>query len=216
MQVESSAYGENGGSDLAWGRGFDEQVRGLWPSFGGSQIPKPSGIQNQFNTQHSAEYGLVPFGTRTTKVVPDINWLYVVWSRQAPSSQSAFETETMDVRPRISGPIQFVNGLLETWRLRQSDATSLLGFEADEWPQVESILNGTGNLSGRDVKDRIACLFEIRRTLSSLFKNQTVENNWLREIHPLLNERKPLDLLLEGSMENLLLVRDYVELAAGR
>ena len=32
----------------------------------------------------------------------------------------------------------------------------------------------------------------------------------------MLNERSPMDLMLEGSMENLLLVRDYVEAAAGR
>ncbi len=77
-------------------------------------------------------------------------------------------------------------------------------------------MNGYGILSGCDVRDRIACLLEIRGTLSGLFKDQDVENDWLREPHSMLNDQKPLDLLLEGSIENLLLVRDYAALAAGR
>ena len=32
----------------------------------------------------------------------------------------------------------------------------------------------------------------------------------------MLDERAPLELMLEGSMENMLLVREYVEAAAGR
>ena len=43
-----------------------------------------------------------------------------------------------------------------------------------------------------------------------------VENEWLRESHETLNGQIPMDLLLEGSMENLLLVKEYVEVAAGR
>ena len=34
--------------------------------------------------------------------------------------------------------------------------------------------------------------------------------------HDLLDGQAPMTLLLEGSMENLLLVKEYVEAAAGR
>lgn len=216
MQLESNTYGTNGGSGHAWSHGFYDFVQGSWARLDHRRSPQLSRSQTQLNTSDSVEYGVNPLSSRETRGLPDIDWLYVVRTPGAPSSERAFEADSNDLCPRVSGPIQFVNGLLETWGLRQSDATLLLGFEPVEWPQVERVLNGTGSLSGRDVKDRIACLFEIRRTLSGLFKNRNVENAWLRESHPLLNEQKPLDLLLEGSMENLLLVRDYVELAAGR
>lgn len=83
-------------------------------------------------------------------------------------------------------------------------------------PNVSDVLNGLDQFRGRDVRDRIAHLFHIRGTLSSLWQNLDVENDWLRESHPLLAEQSPLDLLLGDSMENLLLVREYVDAAAGR
>ena len=67
-----------------------------------------------------------------------------------------------------------------------------------------------------DVRDRIAHLFQIRKTLSSLFRDLDVENEWLREQHTLLDGQEPLKLLLGGSMEDLLLVKEYVDAAAGR
>lgn len=117
---------------------------------------------------------------------------------------------------RISGPVQFVLKLLESWRLSEDDAVFLLGFDAAAKGFVRAVLAGTVDLHGRDVRDRIAHLFHIRATLSSLFRDLDVENEWLREPHPLLGEREPLKLLLGGSMEALLLVKEYVDAAAGR
>ena len=117
---------------------------------------------------------------------------------------------------RISGPVQFVLKLLVNWRLSEDDAVLLLGFDAEAKGLVRSILAGAIDLHSRDIRDRIAHLFHIRATLSSLFRDLEVENEWLRERHPLLDERKPLKLLLGGSMEDLLLVKEYVDAAAGR
>ena len=78
------------------------------------------------------------------------------------------------------------------------------------------MLAGRTALKGRDASDRIVHLYEMRKTLSALFRDEDVENQWLREQHAMLDERAPLELMLEGSMENMLLVREYVEAAAGR
>lgn len=117
------------------------------------------------------------------------------------------------IGPRLSGPIQFLRKLLETWHLTNADAVQLLGLEASD---VTDLLQGHVPLKGRDAKDRIAYLFRIRKTLSSLFQDTEAENEWLREPHEMLSGQKPLELLLEGAMENLLLVKEYVEAAAGR
>ncbi len=117
---------------------------------------------------------------------------------------------------RISGPIQFVLKLLDSWRLNRDDAVLLLGFDRKDNGFVQAVLAGVANLQGRDVRDRIAHLFHIRQTLSVLFRDLDVENEWLREPHTLLDEQEPLKLLLGGSMEDLLLVKEYVDAASGR
>ena len=119
---------------------------------------------------------------------------------------------------RITGPVRFVVKLLTTWELKPEveSACTLLGFESSEATYVRDILEGRATLRGRDVKDRIAHLFRIRTLLSSLFRDDAVENEWLREPRDILNGKAPMELLMEGSMENLLLVREFVELATGR
>ena len=120
---------------------------------------------------------------------------------------------------RLTGPVWFVEKLLEAWRLDGSDAVPLLGLEPSEPSDLSyarDVLAGRAKLRGRDAKDRIAHLFRIRKTLSALFRDEDVENEWLREHHGMLDDRAPMALLLEGSMENLFLVKEYVEAAAGR
>ena len=132
-------------------------------------------------------------------------------------SAKGFQTSPTTLGPnRLTGPIQFVLKLLEDWHLSKEDAIGLLGFEQTDEAHVSDVLNGLDQFRGRDVRDRIAHLFHIRGTLSFLWQNLDVENDWLRESHSLLAEQSPLDLLLGGSMEDFLLVREYVDAAAGR
>ena len=116
---------------------------------------------------------------------------------------------------RVTGPVQFLARLLELWQLDFSDACSLLGFEHADSESVKRLFSGVASLRGRDRKDRIAILVRIRTLLAGLLQDINVENAWLREQNPDLNGRTPLQLLREGSMENLLTLRDLVERAAG-
>ncbi len=114
-----------------------------------------------------------------------------------------------------SGPVQFVLKLLESWRLERRNAVGLLGFDHADADHVAAILDGNEQLRGRDAQDRISHLFSIRKTLWSLFQDLDVENEWLREPHSLLDNKTPLSLMLEGSIEDLLLAREYVDTVAG-
>ena len=116
---------------------------------------------------------------------------------------------------RLTGPIQFVWRLLEFWHLDELEAIALLGFDAEDADHVAAILRGRQQLRGRDVRDRISHLFWIRKTLHYLFQDLEVENDWLREPHAMLDDRSPLSLLVGGSMEDLLLAKEYVDAAAG-
>lgn len=138
---------------------------------------------------------------------------------RAPKAFNYFNYMDIDYQAdpqRISGPVQFVLKLLDSWRLSRDDAVLLLGFDQKDNGFVQAVLAGAADLHGRDARDRIAHLFHIRQTLSSLFRDLDVENEWLREPHTLLDEQEPLKLLLGGSMEDLLLVKEYVDAAAGR
>lgn len=132
---------------------------------------------------------------------------------EKPLSHVAFR---LPVQQRITGPVKFLRKLLATWRLRDQDAVALLGLDETDADRTRDLLAGRADLKGRDVKDRIVCLFQIRKTLHSLLQDDIAENKWLRQPHVGLDEERPMDLLLEGSMENLLLVKDYVEAVAGR
>lgn len=117
---------------------------------------------------------------------------------------------------RLTGSVQLILKLLEFWRLEPNDAVGLLGFDPSDSDHVAAVLAGNEQFRGRDVRDRLSHLFRIRKTLWSLFRDLDTENEWLREPHALLNDRSPLSLLVGGSMEDLLLAREYVDAAAGK
>lgn len=116
---------------------------------------------------------------------------------------------------RLTGPVQFFAELLKIWRLTNADARILLGFDEADQSRVDLLLRGLSSLRGRDAKDRIASLVRIRTLLKQLFRNEDTENLWLREPKSYLNKRSPLDLILEGSLENILIVRQWIERGAG-
>lgn len=139
-----------------------------------------------------------------------------VYETTTTATVSVSETTISPLRiVRLSGPIQFFLKLIELWRLEEEDACKLLGYELMEIKYVEDVLSGVSSLLGRDPKDRIANLFVIRKRLDGLFKDIDVENEWLREKHADLNNNSPLELLLSGSMENILLIKEFVEHVSG-
>jgi len=115
----------------------------------------------------------------------------------------------------LSGTVQFFLKLMELWHLDSEDACKLLGYELADIKYVEQVLSGVLPLRGRDPKDRIANLVVIRKRLDGLFKDVDVENEWLREKHADIGNKSPMELLLSGSMENLLLIKQFVEFVCG-
>ena len=148
-------------------------------------------------------------------------WLKGTYLRESQNLDRRIQPTTPAVgspylRGRLTGPIQFMRNLLKTWKLKPDDAAPLLGFEQSDQIYVRDLLRGRAVLTGRDVKDRITYLLHIRMTLSALFRSEDVENQWLREQHSMLDNQTPICLLLDGGMEKLLLIKEYVDTAAGR
>ena len=122
---------------------------------------------------------------------------------------------TLSPVSRLSGPVQFVVRLMSVWRLTASDAGRLMGLGDDDISYVKDILRGAVLPCDRDFQYRIAYLFRVRAILSKLFYDVDVENQWLREPHEPLGGRNPL-ALMQGSLEEVLLAREYAEMFAGR
>lgn len=128
-------------------------------------------------------------------------------------AQPTSSKETL-VRGRITGPVAYLKLLLKEWRLKDIDAAPLLGFERDQTSEAIAILNGIRTLAGHDAKDRIRALFNINALLGDIFRDDDSKNQWLRRHHDSLEET-PLKLMLSGSMEKLLVVRDFAKYTAG-
>lgn len=129
--------------------------------------------------------------------------------------QVAVKQAGVEHEARPTGPVQLLNKILKTWQLDEADAIPLLGLEPSDQGYAADVLAGRKALRGRDAKDRLACLIQTRMTLSAWFRDEAVESEWLREPQDPLDGKVPMELLLEGSMENLLLVKEYVEAATG-
>ena len=161
-------------------------------------------------------------GNGEFRIDQDRNSASVAWIRKGQDVLGPSNDQTRlapgdsgETPGRLTGPVQFVRNLMESWRLDNWDVVRLLGCDPEDFEYVSAVLDGRRQLRGRDVRDRIAHLFCIRRTLWSLFRNLDVENDWLREQQRSLNGKSPMSLIVDGSIEDLLLAREYVESAAG-
>ena len=177
---------------------------------------------------HPTKWKVLSVKDGAFRVASDSHGLRLKWSapvvgepREAVAQSGDFyenweHLDRITSRKRLTGPVRFVLKLMEFWRLTRDQVVGLLGFDQADADHVAAALNGIVTLRGRDVRDRIAYLFAIRATLSSLFRDLDVENEWLREPHSLLHGQSPLALLSNGSVEDLLVVKEYVDTVAGR
>jgi len=126
-----------------------------------------------------------------------------------------------DIKPgRITGPVKVLAAIAEQWRLTDAELAKLLDMEqateARSAADVRSLLAGFLTLRGRDRKDRVRHLFSIHEALAQTLPEEGATDRWLRSGHAELQGRSPMQIMLEGSMESLLSVRDYVERWVGR
>ena len=77
-------------------------------------------------------------------------------------------------------------------------------------------LDGVGRTSQSVSRSRLHVPFGGESHMRCLFRDQDVENEWLRAPHSSLHGKSPLALLSNGSAEDLLIVKEYVDTTAGR
>lgn len=147
-----------------------------------------------------------------------IDWSPKSWDQLKPSGYSIKLNSANGEPPyRIIGPIKFVNKLLDMWELDHENAASLLGFDKQYKGYVDKLLKGYECLvEGSETEDRIAYLFYIWSVLSELFRDSAVEIQWLRTVEQELDGKAPMELILSGSITDLLFVKEFVDFVSGR
>ena len=147
-----------------------------------------------------------------------LDWSKKSWNHLKPTGYTVKNSEeNSGSLYRIIGPIKFIHKLLELWEMHPGNAVSLLGFDRRGRGYVDRLLQGQDYLvEGSETEDRIAYLFYIWSIVSELFRDRTVENEWLRRAEPELEGKTPMELILSGPITDLLLVKDFVDLVSGR
>jgi hypothetical protein len=81
---------------------------------------------------------------------------------------------------------------------------------------MEALYRGRTSLRTRDEKDRLRAVLRIATDLYALYRDEREIRGWLREQKKRFGGRSAYDLMMEGSMENLLRVKQVLEALSGR
>lgn len=116
--------------------------------------------------------------------------------------------------PKPAGQVVLFKSIMKDWAFNESEAAMVLGFETAS--DIVEIYTGIRPLRQRDANDRLRAVLRIATDLDALFGEVTAIQDWLSEPQRDLGGAAPRSLLVEGSMENLLLVKSYVAYLSGR
>ncbi len=138
------------------------------------------------------------------------------WKTDDPIVPSVFR-ECPEPSPELTSTAKLIYKLMERWDLDSETICAALGFEKTKKTRIEngSLVNLLSARS-RDLKDRISNLTEIYVGLFALFKDPKAEKAWLQESQEILDGDSAGQRLAEGSMENLMIVRQLIEYLCGR
>jgi hypothetical protein len=126
---------------------------------------------------------------------------------RASSAASSF-------RNRITGPVRALLALFDRWQIGDASAAILLGAPAASF--VSDLRSGISTLNSRDLKDRARLIIGIYEGAHSLMQESDAERLWIKSPVPGLNSQSPFDVMMRGSISDLLLVKSFVDYANGR
>lgn len=106
-----------------------------------------------------------------------------------------------------------VVNLFGRWRLTDAEARTLLGGISQatytRWKRGE-----IGRL-GVDLKTRLSILMGIHKNLRILYTDNERAYAWVKKSNSDFDGRRPLDIMMQGRMTDLLDVRHYLDAARG-
>lgn len=102
--------------------------------------------------------------------------------------------------------------LAELWRLSTEQQITLLGGPARstyfKWKK-------DGGSMSQDTVERVSHLMAIYKALQILFPDPERADAWLRHSHRFFGNRSARDVMLDGKLEDIICVRDYLDAQRG-
>lgn len=100
------------------------------------------------------------------------------------------------------------------WELTAEERKILLGLDKDSSVYFNWKRNLNGILSN-DQLDRISYIVGIYKNLSILFTDKKQANEWIKKPNSAFNDKSALEVMLQGKIMDLALVRGYLDAQRG-
>jgi hypothetical protein len=118
------------------------------------------------------------------------------------------------VRTNVTAPVKAVLAILRRWTIGDDVGAQILG--TDEPGYVADLRSGAASLKTRDMRDRARLLLDIYEGVFALLRNSQAEQVWIKIPRQDLDGQSVLDLMIEGSLRNLIRAQAFVDYVNGR
>ncbi len=111
-----------------------------------------------------------------------------------------------------------IAALFEKWQLGTDEQMNLLGMSAESRKVLKPYLRGERALpDSRDTLDRVGYLLGIHKGLRLLFpEDEVLRYDWVKRRNQALDERRPLDVMIEQGLIGIARVARLVDFQRGQ
>ena len=185
------------------------------PTTGGGIYPAANGVPVPVGSSSGSPWS-EPTGSRRVSREQNETEVWPASGMRVGGAQVQFGLPNAHQREQVraSGEIVLLQRVMIRWGFDDREAACLIGYEDPSW--MRSLYGGLSSLRTRDEKDRLRAVLRIATDLLSLYRDEAEIGAWLREKKRQLGGESAYDLMMEGSMENLLRVKQFIEVLSGR
>jgi hypothetical protein len=115
---------------------------------------------------------------------------------------------------RMAGPVRSLIALFKRWGISDLQAAELLGQQSSSF--ISDLRAGTAGLNTRDIQDRAKLILSIYEGVHTLLRQADAERSWINAKLEALEDSSILDIMLRGSIADLMYAKSYVDYVNGR
>lgn len=130
------------------------------------------------------------------------------------TSKSTVDIHSAESRGHLA---KLVMNLFEKWELSTSDQLELLGLSTSSRALLTKFKRGDPLPNSRDVLDRVGWLLAIHKGLRLLFPhNPEILYTWVKRRNGLIQNRTPLEIMLEEGLVGVMKTSRFVDFLRGQ
>ncbi len=109
-----------------------------------------------------------------------------------------------------SAALEAFFNITELWKLTTVQKQILLGLDVNSSTYFKWQKEKSGILS-KDQLDRISYILGIYKALKIIFSDESQANEWIKKPNTAFNSQSALDVMLQGKITDLAIVRGYLD-----